>query len=165
MPDSIHRLVYTSRALGPLDDDDLARLERAAAATNAQHDVTGLLLHDGVRFIQALEGSIDAVQHIMGLIVDDPRHNSIAYSYRGTASQRQFPNWAMAVRRIHDTASARLFLDEMKHALVPVKDHRLLAMFIGFAVLGRPELRAERPELAALPIVTGIGTGARPITG
>lgn len=146
MPRSVYQLVYISRATRPLDDAELQRLAIGAKRFNDGHDITGLLLHDGGRFIQALEGRRMYVETAMERIVRDRRHDSIAYVERRPVSVRQFGTWGMDVRRIHDRHGTQTFLTHLKQTLAPVDDHRLVAAFIGFAMLGRPGMRARRPH-------------------
>ncbi len=143
MADPVYQLVYISRATRPLDDPELTRLATAAARFNGGHDITGLLLHDGSRFIQALEGPPPNIDALMTRIAGDPRHDSIAIVERRTVATQQFGGWAMETRRVRDADGARSFLDDLKHLLAAVDDHRLVAAFIGFATLGRPELRGR----------------------
>ncbi|WP_416172634.1 BLUF domain-containing protein [Achromobacter dolens] len=49
-------LIYRSRVCEPLDADALGVLVRKARARNASLNVTGILLFDGVHFVQLLEG-------------------------------------------------------------------------------------------------------------
>ena len=145
MADPVYQLVYISRATRPLDDPELARLATGASRFNGGHGITGLLLHDGSRFIQALEGPQPAVETLMAQIAHDQRHDSIAYVERRPVAAQQFGGWAMDARRVRDFGGAQAFLDDLKRMLTAVDDHRLVAAFIGFAMLGRPELRARRP--------------------
>ncbi len=149
MADPVYQLVYISRATRPLDDAELARLATVAARINGGHDITGLLLYDGSRFIQALEGPQPPVDMLMARIARDPRHDSIAYIERRAVAARQFGGWAMDARRVRDAGGAQTFLDDLKRLLASVDDHRLVAAFIGFAMLGRPELRARRASRGA----------------
>ncbi|MEH3122342.1 MAG: BLUF domain-containing protein [Sphingomonas phyllosphaerae] len=149
MTDPVYQLVYISRATRPLDDAELARLASGAARFNDRYGITGLLLHDGSRFIQALEGPQPHIETLMARIARDPRHDSIAYVERRTVAARQFGGWAMDARRIRDAEGAQAFLDDLKQMLTAVDDHRLVAAFIGFAMLGRPELRAHRASPGA----------------
>jgi hypothetical protein len=146
MADPVYQLVYISRAARPLDDPNLTRLAASAARFNGSHAITGLLLHDGGRFIQALEGSQPQVEALMARIARDPRHDAIAFVERRAVASRQFGGWAMDARRVRDASGAKLFLHDLKQMLDAVDDPRLVAAFIGFAMLGRPELRAPRPS-------------------
>ncbi|WP_159756193.1 BLUF domain-containing protein [Sphingomonas sp. 8AM] len=150
MADLVYQLVYISHASGPLDDAELDRLAVEATRFNADHAITGLLLHDGWRFIQALEGRQSEVEALMARIERDPRHDSIAYIERRQVQARQFGGWAMEVRRVRDTTAAQAFLDDLKQVLAAVDDHRLIAAFLGFAMLGRPELRIRRAAPGAI---------------
>lgn len=137
MADRIFQIVYISRATAFLDETEADTLARTAGRNNAARAVTGLLLHDGARFIQALEGSETGVSEVMDRIARDPRHDAITYIHRGFADTRQFGTWSMDMRRVHDSASAETFVDEVKEAVSSVDDANLLAAFIGFAVMGR----------------------------
>ncbi|MBW6528373.1 BLUF domain-containing protein [Sphingomonas sp. RHCKR7] len=141
MPAALHQIVYLSRATAPLSDAAAAALCRAAAERNRAAGVTGLLLHDGARFIQAIEGDEPALRALMARITRDPRHHALAYVSDGAIAARQFGDWAMDYRRVDDVRAAADFLTAVKGALTGVEDPGLLAAFIGFAVIGRGERR------------------------
>lgn len=144
MSADVHHLLYFSRAAILFDGNAIAHLGRQAAAFNARVGVTGLLLYDGRRFIQALEGSQAAVDEVMGRIINDRRHDSIDIFERGPASQRLFVGWSMEARHVRDSASARQFLNDIRDKLAGIENPRLISAFLGFALLGRPELRGGR---------------------
>lgn len=146
MNNTIHQIVYMSRATATLDDNGVAELCDLARINNSRLGITGLLLYDGARFMQALEGSLAAVTEVMRGIRRDPRHRSISYVRRGPVARRQFGNWAMNFHHVQVTQDARCFLDSIRRAIGPLEDLQLIASFVGFAVLGRPELRAERRD-------------------
>lgn len=150
MRSNIYQIVYQSRATAPLDDAAAARLGRVAYDFNSALGVTGLLLYDGARFIQALEGDEAAVAEIMKRIERDTRHDSLTYVQRGMVDARQFGDWAMDFRRVDDVAGARAFIEGVKRAMTSVQDTRLIAAFIGFAVLGRPDVRHSRLHMPSL---------------
>lgn len=139
MADALHQIVYLSQAVAPLDAADTAALAQAAAERNRLLGVTGLLLHDGARFIQALEGDPAAVRALMARITRDPRHYAIAYIADAPVAVRQFGDWAMDYHTLDDSDDD--FVAEVKRSLAGVDDAALLAAFIGFAVLGRGERR------------------------
>lgn len=146
MPNTIHQIVYMSRATATLDDNGVADLCETARVNNSRLGITGLLLYDGARFIQALEGPFASVTEVMRGIRRDPRHRSISYVRRGPVERRQFGHWAMNFHHVQVTHDARRFLDSVRRAIEPLEDLQLIASFVGFAVLGRPELRAERRD-------------------
>ncbi|MGK6324933.1 BLUF domain-containing protein [Sphingomonas sp. DT-51] len=120
MADPLHQIVYISRATTPLDDAAAADLHRVAAERNAQQGITGLLLHDGTRFIQAIEGSAPALHALMARIGRDPRHYAIGCVSDAPIAARQFGDWAMDYRRIDDQPAAAAFLATVKRALAGV---------------------------------------------
>lgn len=138
MPDSgglMYQLVYISRARVAWTDADLDALAALSSAHNARCDVTGLLLFDGTRFIQALEGPEEAVRETMDRIAADPRHDTIQYVGQGPAAQRQFGSWAMQVKRAPEGCCSTAFLARVKRDVDTVQDPHLRAAFIGFAAL------------------------------
>lgn len=141
MAAALHQIVYISRATAPLCDDAAAALCRAAAERNRVAGITGLLLHDGTGFIQAIEGEEAALRALMVRIARDPRHHAIGYVSDGPVAARQFGEWAMDYRRVDDVPAGTDFLTAVKRALAGVEDPGLLAAFIGFAVIGRGERR------------------------
>ena len=141
MAAALHQIVYISRATAPLCDDAAAALCGAAAERNRGAGITGLLLHDGARFIQAIEGDEAGLRALMARITRDPRHHAIGYVSDGAVAARQFGDWAMDYRHVHDVPAAADFLAAVKRALAGVEDPGLLAAFIGFAVIGRGERR------------------------
>ena len=103
--------------------------------------ITGLLLHDGMRFIQAIEGEEAALRALMARITRDARHHAIGHVCDGPIAARQFGDRGMDYRRVDDIAAAADFLTTVKRALARVEEPGLLAAFIGFAVIGRGERR------------------------
>lgn len=131
----MYQVVYLSRAKGRLDQDQIDELQRQASDANAKVDVTGLLLFDGRRFIQALEGPQAAVEEIMRRIIADPRHDSIDYLSHGTVAHRHFGKWSMDYRRADEGCCSSEFLAKVKEGVESVRDPKLQAAFIGFASL------------------------------
>ncbi len=86
-----------ARMQGRLDEvvEDAARFNRLAG-------VTGVLLHDGTRFLQYLEGPPDALDLAFDRIVQSRSHAGVVELARGAVATRQFPYWAM--RRLPVTA-------------------------------------------------------------
>jgi hypothetical protein len=137
----MYRIVYISRARLDWSDRALDALGATSSTLNGAHGVTGLLLYDGSRFIQALEGPEDAVRETMRRIAADERHDTIQYLGQGPAAERQFGDWAMQVKRAPDGCCSSEFLARVKRDVDAVEDPQLRAAFIGFAALtpGAPE--------------------------
>jgi hypothetical protein len=57
MPDSsIRQFIYSSQSVELLDENKLKDLLAQARDNNAQHSITGVLLHIYNRFVQCIEG-------------------------------------------------------------------------------------------------------------
>lgn len=91
----LHQLTYISTARPTLLPADIEEILRASRRNNEREQVTGLLIFDGKRFLQALEGPVEAVEQTFSRIAIDPRHRALVrLSSRGVDS-REFGNWSM----------------------------------------------------------------------
>lgn len=127
--------VYTSRAKQTFTSSDFAELGTVAASVNYCTGITGLLVFDGDRFIQALEGDAARVQAIMNRITKDPRHDNIAYVENTKIGQRQFDQWSTEYRDVGDLSDGSKFLDRVMDHVADVENDLTKAAFIGFAAL------------------------------
>ena len=128
-------IIYISRAKQNFTSGDLADLRDLADARNRSEDITGLLLSDGTRFIQALEGDAAAVQAVMDRIAKDSRHDNISYFRPITTNCRQFRKWTTEYLAERDLGEERGFLDRVMRHVAYVECDSIKAVFIGFAAL------------------------------
>ena len=128
-------IIYISRAKQNFTSGDLADLRDLADARNRSEDITGLLLSDGTRFIQALEGDAAAVQAVMDRIAKDSRHDNISYLRPITTNCRQFRKWTTEYLAERDLGEERGFLDRVMRHVADVECDSIKAVFIGFAAL------------------------------
>lgn len=92
-------LVYVSKAVNRMEEEELTELLRLARAFNERNQITGLLLYDGYgTFIQALEGDESAVEKLYQKILRDKRHRNITRIGRHYIEDRSFPSWQMGFR-------------------------------------------------------------------
>jgi hypothetical protein len=112
----LHRLVYASAASGPLFADRLDRILLHARAHNTRRGVTGILLFQESRFLQALEGSADELLDLVGRIRRDRTHQNLTILEWGPADARVFASTPMAY------VSARNFTEEQRKALLDALD-------------------------------------------
>ncbi len=66
-----------------------------AARFNKVAGVTGVLLHDGTRFVQYFEGPEDGVASVYERVLQSASHTDVVELARGRVSTRQFPYWSM----------------------------------------------------------------------
>jgi hypothetical protein len=86
---------YASQAIDGLPADKIEKLANDAASFNALAGVTGLLLFDGCRFLQYLEGPDDGIAAVYPRIHFSQSHSDIVELARGRVSRRRFPYWSM----------------------------------------------------------------------
>jgi len=85
-----------SRFSRPLSDEDLRLLGEKAAANNAKHGITGILITIGETFFQTIEGEDSAIDTLFAAICRDPRHTDIVCIRIETeAPERLFASWSM----------------------------------------------------------------------
>jgi hypothetical protein len=126
----IRRLVYASVPVSRNRRTDLDTILAQARRNNGVNGVSGLLVSGGDRYVQVLEGTPEAVDHIMDVIRDDDRHTDVQVLSDEPAAERAFGGWTMAnLPGGKDEPSVRRHLRELlREAPAPVKD--------AFAILG-----------------------------
>jgi len=98
----LQELIYTSLSKTPSDplainqDGEVKAILAESNQNNSQAGITGLLMFDGVRFIQILEGEADKVDDLYGKIAQDSRHRMIELLHKGSLATRSFKDWRMA---------------------------------------------------------------------
>lgn len=89
------RLIYASTVTDPLRPEVLAALLRQARLRNSLRGLTGLLTFDSQYFLQAIEGSPQALNDLYAGILRDPRHRSVTLLKYARIESRLFPDWQM----------------------------------------------------------------------
>lgn len=97
---ALKELVYTSLAGVPGKPGDVEAILASSERNNVATGITGLLLFDGVRYIQILEGTPESVDRLFETITSDTRHGSIELLYKGVVTGRAFENWRMAYEEL-----------------------------------------------------------------
>ena len=131
----MRRIIYTSQVTaGAANSTSFDLLVEQAIRNNARDDLTGLLLFDGTRFLQAFEGPDQSVGACMDRIAADDRHTRIAIVADTQIDRRQFGTFAMAAMMANATTKDT-FVAAVKAAVDDVQDDHIKANFIGFAAL------------------------------
>ena len=129
------RIVYVSTAMPTLKDEHLADILQVANVRNAGLGITGLLVHNGRNFMQALEGPADCVLEVMSSISRDARHDGVIVISRETITERAFPDWSMKlaqVGRAAGNAENLLISNGLDYAVVATMPGPLATMFTNF---------------------------------
>jgi len=93
---ALQELLYTSFAVPNASQEHVADILNVSQKNNAQHNVTGLLLFDGHRYIQILEGTPDNLDVLFSAIEKDQRHHGLELIHRSGIESRAFQDWRMA---------------------------------------------------------------------
>jgi hypothetical protein len=89
------RLMYASRAVPAVDQEELHAILQRSKAHNPTIGVTGVLCFSGGIFLQVLEGSRSAVNRLYNRIVADARHTDVELMLYEEIKERQFAGWSM----------------------------------------------------------------------
>ena len=89
------RLMYASRAVPALDQEELVTILRQSKANNPSTGVTGVLCYSGGIFLQVLEGGRSAVNKLYNRIGADPRHTNVELLLYEEIGERRFASWSM----------------------------------------------------------------------
>lgn len=88
-------LTYTSLASLDLTSGDLIDILQTARHLNALEGITGLLVFNGVRFLQVIEGSEAAIDELVRRLRTDHRHTGLEIRDERIVEERSFPDWSM----------------------------------------------------------------------
>ena len=102
----LFHLIYVSTAVLPMSEEDLVDLLNQSRARNERHRITGRLLYKDGHFMQVLEGEEPSVMKIFGDIENDMRHKSVDTLRAKYIQNRDFPDWSMGFRNIHNLDSS-----------------------------------------------------------
>ncbi len=107
-------VLYTS-VLNQHDYDALvvSDIIKTARIENGTHEITGVLLFDGINFTQYFEGKDADVDQLLDNILRDKRHRNITVILSGQHQHRLYENWGMGYIDIsgHDLDIERCMSD------------------------------------------------------
>lgn len=129
------QLTYISTITRGLGDAIIEPVLESSRRRNAIAGVTGLLLFDGRRFLQALEGEPQAVRTTFDRIAADPRHRAIVRLSERQIDEREFGEWAMACQQVAAPQQQGSLADTIHQLTEAVPDLNTRDLFRGFAQL------------------------------
>jgi Sensors of blue-light using FAD len=89
------RLMYASRAVPAVDQEELISILKKSKANNAKVGVTGALCFSEGIFMQVLEGGRNAVSALYHRIAADARHKDVVLLAYQEIDERRFAGWSM----------------------------------------------------------------------
>ncbi len=133
----MQQLTYISTARQGLSDLDIAAILRSSRRNNARDGITGVLVHDGKRFLQALEGDGPLIEAAFARIKADPRHCATVMLSSRPIDSRQFGDWEMACHRVTSIDDKGSFAETVDALVTDVTDRNLRATISSFARIDR----------------------------
>jgi transcriptional regulator with XRE-family HTH domain len=100
----LHRLIYSSAAKPYVTEKLKATIDEIAEVSSRQNvelGITGALFVSGSYFLQALEGSKEAVHQVYGAISADARHSDLRVLESRRVATRQFQDWTLCCGLFH----------------------------------------------------------------
>ena len=89
------RLMYASRAVPAVDQEELVAILKKSKANNPRAGVTGVLCFSEGIFMQVLEGGRTAVNQLYNRIAADARHSDVVLLHYEEIAERRFAGWSM----------------------------------------------------------------------
>ena len=106
---AIYEVLYVSTLAPDQPLSVVADIAKQARIKNAQLNITGLLIFDGQRFCQQLEGAKKVVLKLIEIIRSDPRHVNVEVLHHGPLAGRRFHHFDLAFSTVEDVdALARM---------------------------------------------------------
>jgi hypothetical protein len=149
-------IVYMSRAVRPLTDQDLQDLLNQCRRDNAQHEVTGVLFYSHGNIAQLIEGDPEILEPLFEKISHDGRHSHVMKLISKPISGRSFSDWSMAFHPLESTGFEALQGFLLPHHLPPPPStltiaDAMLVDLVRMAVFGAgaAQTEAEAPSANA----------------
>jgi len=105
---NLNHIVYISRAVRPLSDQDLQELLEQCRRDNATSHITGILFYSHSNIAQLFEGEPDVTENLFNRIKCDGRHSHVQKLIEKPISVRSFPEWHMAFHPLEGAAFSQL---------------------------------------------------------
>ena len=97
---TLYEVLYVSQLAPDTPVSAVASIAGHARAANAERGLTGLLVFDGQRFCQQLEGSQKNVLSAMARICQDGRHVEVSVVHQGPLAARRFSSFSLAFSEV-----------------------------------------------------------------
>lgn len=136
----MHHIIYMSRGVAPLSEDELRTLLLQARQDNERHQITGALVYGDGQFMQIIEGEEKDLALLYAKLLNDPRHTNVVKLADKYIATRSFQDWSMAFQTVSEEGFAELAgyqAPEKLHLQVPgmsAADALLLEMMKRFVL-------------------------------
>lgn len=133
----VDQLIYISTAQHALPRHELPAILASSQRNNRRAGVTGMLLFDGIRFLQALEGETDLVTTTFERIRADVRHRAAVVLSRREVATREFGSWDMAYEENMAAPGAASLIERVEALVAGVESKNTRELFRSFARVER----------------------------
>jgi hypothetical protein len=134
-------ILYMSRAVHPLSDQELQALLAQSRRDNAKHGITGILFYSHGKIAQLFEGEEAIADELFARIALDGRHSHVVKHVDKPIAARSFADWSMAFHPLEMQAFEALQGFVSPHRVPPLPDSlaiadALLVELVRLAVFG-----------------------------
>ena len=98
----LYETIYVSTLAPGRPVSSVGEIAGKARVSNPAQGITGLLIFDGMRFCQQLEGVKQQVVDLMKKIRLDPRHTNLEIVHHGALASRRFDNFSLGYTTVED---------------------------------------------------------------
>ena len=91
----LQTLLYVSDAAPNLPPGSVEALTHRARERNRLDEISGLLVFDGLRFAQLVEGPASRMGELLERLMHDPRHTNVQILAREPLPARRFADWQL----------------------------------------------------------------------
>ena len=135
----MHQITYISTAQPGTTGRTVETILATSRRNNNRDGITGLLVSDGTRFLQVLEGDKPAVEAAYTRIKADPRHRASVVLSSKPIVERQFGSWDMAFSGFSNGNSDAALAEMVDRLVNDVGDPNISALFSSFARINRSQ--------------------------
>ena len=101
-PVRLYEVLYVSTLAESAPISVVGAIAGVARAANDKLGITGLLIFDGMRFCQQLEGNQKEVLALIERISNDTRHDNVLVLHAAPLAERRFRNFSLAYAPVED---------------------------------------------------------------
>lgn len=98
----LHEVLYVSTLAPNQPVSIVGDIAGKARVFNTSQNITGLLIFDGMRFCQQLEGERKQVMALLERIRLDPRHTKVEVLHHAPLSERRFRRFSLGYTTVDD---------------------------------------------------------------
>jgi hypothetical protein len=129
----MYQVTYVSTARTGQSWSAIDDILNVARSNNRRDGITGLLVHDGRRFLQILEGEEGVLTAAFQRIAADDRHTIDKVVAARDIPDREFAGWDMACQEVSTLEDGRSLAASIERMVSRVVDSDLRAALAGFA--------------------------------